>query len=69
MRCAVQVERFVAQSFLKQGFSPEVIAALPPAFLVDDLLATVTAPFVLAKGDSLEPLNVQWLAPCIDFHV
>ena len=46
----MQAARFVAQSFLGQEFAPSLMAAMPPAFVVHDLLASVTQPHSLARG-------------------
>ena len=57
---ATQVQRYMAQSFLGMSLRADQMAALPPSFLVEDLLATVTKPYLLAKGASLACLgNLQ----------
>ena len=59
-----QVARFVAHSFVSQDFAAELLAAMPPGFVVHDLLACVTQPYMLAKG-ACSTLTILVLPLCI----
>lgn len=45
-----QVQRLVVQSFLERDWSPVRIGCLSPAFVVQNLLRTVSQPVMLLKG-------------------
>ena len=66
---SIQVARFVAQNFVSQEFAPQLLAAMPPGFVVHDLLACVTQPYMLAKGACSALIINVLLTPCVNFYI